>query len=413
MRVKSKVDIKSLIRPELAAMKSYTPIEPTEVLSQETELPSHEIVKLDGNENPYGCSPKVYQALASYAYYHNYPDPEQRELRKALEEYTGLGRQHIVCGMGSDELIDLILRLFLDPGDEVINCPPTFGMYPFSTDVCGGRTIDVPRTEDFALDMTGIRKALTKRTKVIFVASPNNPSGNMATEKETMELVDTGKIVVVDEAYFEFSGMTVANLVPSYANLIVLRTFSKWAGLAGLRIGYGLFPAKIADYLMKIKQPYNANAAAQAAVLASLRDIDYLRANVGKIVKERDRLFGKLKQLGWLKPYPSQANFILCSLSYSPEPSAVSHPGQPPAVIGTQSETMGKQSQARKVWQGLRKKGIFVRYFDTPRLRDCLRISVGKPEHTDALIEALRTLPVVATLSKTKRKQSRDERKAR
>jgi histidinol-phosphate aminotransferase len=381
------MDIKKLIRPELVTMKSYVPIEPTEVLSRRAELPSSKVIKLDGNENPYGCSPKVYQALATYPYYHNYPDPEQRELRKALEEYTGLGRQHIVCGMGSDELIDLILRLFLKPGDEVINCPPTFGMYPFSTDICGGRVVDVPRTEDFALNMAGIKKALTKKTKVIFVASPNNPTGNTTPEREIMDLVDTGEIVVVDEAYFEFSDVTAANLVPSYPNLIVLRTFSKWAGLAGLRIGYGFFPVEIADYLMKIKQPYNANAAAQAAVLASLADIEYLRANVAKIVMERGRLFGKLKGLGWLRPYPSSGNFILCSLP---------------------------KGEAKEIWQQLRKKGIFVRYFDAPGLKDCLRISVGRPEDTDALIEALKSLPVTAILSKImKRKQPRDEGKAK
>jgi len=231
----------------------------------------------------------------------------------------------------------------------------------------------VPRTEDFALDMSSIKKALTTRTKAIFVASPNNPTGDTATEKEIMELVGTGKIVVVDEAYFEFSNVTVANLVPSYPNLIVLRTFSKWAGLAGLRIGYGFFPVEIADYLMKIKQPYNANAAAQAAVLVSLADIEYLRANVAKIVMERERLFGKLKELDWLKPYPSQANFILCSLP---------------------------NGEAKEIWQQLRKKGIFVRYFDTTGLKDCLRISVGRPEDTDALIEALRTLPVIASEAK-------------
>jgi len=367
------MNIEKLIRPELVTMKSYTPVEPTEVLSQRTDLPSSKVIKLDGNENPYGCSPKVYQALATYPYYHNYPDPEQSELRKALEEYTGLGRQHIVCGMGSDELIDLILRLFLKPGDEVINCPPTFGMYPFSTDVCGGRVVDVPRTEDFTLDMVGMKKALTGKTKVIFVASPNNPTGDTATEKEIMELVGTGKIVVVDEAYFEFSNVTMANLVPGYPNLIVLRTFSKWAGLAGLRIGYGFFPVEIAGYLMKIKQPYNANAAAQAAVLASLADIGYLRANVTKIVRERERLFGKLKELDWLRPYPSSGNFILCSLP---------------------------EGKAKEIWQQLRKKGIFVRHFDTPGLKDCLRISVGRPEDTDALIEALRTLPVIVSEAK-------------
>ena len=392
------MDIKKLVRPELVTMKSYTPIEPTEVLGRRADLAAGRIVKLDGNENPYGCSPKVYQALATYPYYHNYPDPEQRELREALEEYTGLGRQHIVCGMGSDDLIDLILRLFLKPGDEVINCPPTFGMYPFSTGVCGGRLVDVPRTEDFVLDIADMKKALTRKAKVIFVASPNNPTGNTAPGKEIMELVDTGKIVVVDEAYFEFSNnVTMANLVPSYSNLIVLRTFSKWAGLAGLRIGYGFFPVDIANYLMKIKQPYNANAAAQAAVLASLADIEYLSANVAKIVTERERLFGKLKELGWLKPYPSQANFILCSLSDGPEHA--------PAVIASEA----KQSVAKEIGQQLRKKGIFVRYFDTHRLKDCLRISVGRPEDTDALVDALKTLPVIAS----EPRQSRDERKAK
>jgi len=371
-------------------MKSYTPIEPTEVLSQQAELPVDKVIKLDGNENPYGCSPKVYQALATYPYYHNYPDPEQRELRKALEEYTGLGRQHIVCGMGSDDLIDLILRLFLKPGDEVINCPPTFGMYPFSTDVCGGNVVDVPRTEVFSLDMAGIKKALTRRTKVIFVASPNNPTGNTTPEKEIMKLVDTGKIVVVDEAYFEFSNVTVANLVPSCPNLIVLRTFSKWAGLAGLRIGYGFFPLEIANYLMKIKQPYNANAAAQAAVLASMADIEYLRANVARIVMERERLFGKLKELDWLKPYPSQANFILCSLSYRPESSAPCHSEGARRPKNLAPGKLREESHAKKIWQQLRKKGIFVRYFDTPGLKDCLRISVGRPEDTDALVKALK-----------------------
>jgi histidinol-phosphate aminotransferase len=399
------MDIRKLVRPELVTMKSYTPIEPTEVLSQRAKLPSSKVIKLDGNENPYGCSPKVYQALATYPYYHNYPDPEQRELRKALEEYTGLGRQHIVCGMGSDELIDLILRLFLKPGDEVINCPPTFGMYSFSTDICAGRVVDVPRNGDFALDIAGIKKALTKKTKVIFAASPNNPTGNITTEKEMRELIDTGTVVVVDEAYFEFSNVTVANLVPNYPNLIVLRTFSKWAGLAGLRIGYGIFPVEIADYLMKIKQPYNANAAAQAAVLASLADIEYLRGNVARIIRERERLFSKLKELGWLKPYPSQANFVLCSLSYRTE--------HPDIVIASPDKIGTKQSLAREIWQQLHRKGIFVRYFDTPLLKDCLRISVGKPEDTDALIEALRALPVIARPDSIGPKQSRDEGRAK
>lgn len=357
------MNINKLVRPELVAMKSYIPIEPVEILEQRVR---GKVVKLDGNENPYGCSPRVYQALADYSYYHIYPDPWQRKLKEALEKYTGIARQHIVCGSGSDELIDLVLRLVLEPGDKIVNCSPTFGMYPFSTEICGGMIIDVPRRdEDFALDIMGIKGALDGRTKVIFIASPNNPTGNVIEEQELMELVDTGRIVVIDEAYFEFHGVTMASLVPAHRNLIVLRTFSKWAGLAGFRIGYGVFPVEIADYMMKIKQPYNVNIAAEVAVLASLGDIDYLRGNVQKITTERERLFTKLKELGWLKPYPSEANFILCAML---------------------------QRNAEEIWRQLWQRGIFIRYFDTPRLKDYLRITVGKPEDNDALIKALKEI---------------------
>jgi histidinol-phosphate aminotransferase len=358
-------DTEGLVRPELKAMKAYTPIEPTDVLSQRVEIPAEKVIKLDGNENPHGCSARVKQALANYAYYHLYPDPEQRELRKALEEYTGLSSDNIVAGAGSDELIDLVLRLFIEPGDKVINCPPTFGMYPFSTDVCGGKIINVSRKLDFSVDVATIKKALDKRTKVIFIASPNNPSANMTSEQTILELLDCIPVVVIDEAYFEFSGITVAPLVPKHPNLIVLRTFSKWAGLAGLRVGYGILPTNMVKYLMKIKQPYNVNAAAQLAALESLKDITYLHSTIKAIVDERERLFNKLNQLDWLKVYPSQANFILCSVL---------------------------NGKAKTIHEGLQRRGIFVRYFDTPKLKDCLRISVGKSEHTDALIAALKEM---------------------
>ena len=358
-------DVERLVRPELKAMKAYTPIEPTDVLSQRVEIPEEKVIKLDGNENPYGCSARVKQALANYAYYHLYPDPEQRELRKALEEYTGLSSKYILAGSGSDELIDLVLRLFVEPGDKVINCPPTFGMYSFSTDVCGGKVVNIPRKQDFSIDVAAIKEALDKRTKVIFIASPNNPSGNVTPEHAILELLNSTAVVVIDEAYYEFSGITVTPLVPKYPNLIVFRTFSKWAGLAGLRVGYGIFPINIVEHLIKIKQPYNVNAAAQVAALESLKDMSYLRGTIKAIVDERERLLTKLNQIDWLRVYPSQANFILCSVL---------------------------NGKAKAIHEGLQKKGIFIRYFDTPQLKDCLRISVGKPEHTDALIASLKEM---------------------
>jgi len=379
MGERKSVEVRELMRPDLAAITGYTPIEPVEILGQRTELPPAKIIKLDGNENPYGCSPQVYRALADYPRYHIYPDPEQRVLKQALEEYTGMSRRHIVCGSGSDELIELILKLFLEAGDEVISCPPTFGMYPFLTEVCGGRLVSVPRNEDFTLDVAGVKKALTRKTKVIFVTSPNNPTGNLISRQEVLELLDMGRILVVDEAYFEFADASVADLVPAHPNLAVLRTFSKWAGLAGLRVGYGFFSPEIAACLMKIKQPYNINVAAQAAVLASLSDVDYLRHNVAMIIAERDRLFEKLGEIEWLHPYPSRGNFIL---------------------------NLVLRGNAGEIWGHLRQRGIFIRYFDNPVLVDCLRISVGRPEDTDTVVEALKALPVAAAGEEQTRRAS-------
>jgi histidinol-phosphate aminotransferase len=351
-----------MIKPELQKMKGYVPLDPVDVLGKQAGRGAAEVVKLDGNENPYGCSPRARRAISRFPYYNYYPDPEQRELRKLLAGYTGVPAERVVMGAGSDELIDNILRLFIKSGDRVINCPPTFGMYQFSTDVCGGRVIAVPRKKDFSADITAIKKAVDRKTRVIFIASPNNPTGNVMPERDVLALVGTGLQVVIDEAYYEFSGRTVARLVGTYPNLMVLRTFSKWAGLAGLRVGYGMFPEDIAAAIMKIKQPYNINAAAQAAATASLKDLDYIQGTIKAIIIERGRLMRKLKSLKWLEPYPSEANFILCRVG----------------------------PEAKAIWQYLKGKGIFIRYFDNPVLKDYIRISIGKPEHTDRVIEALR-----------------------
>ncbi len=357
--------IEKLIQSYLATLGAYSASKSPETLEGKVEVPVENIIKLDANENPYGCSPRVNQALATYPYMSIYPDNRQTELRKLLEGYTGVDGRYIVVGGGSNQLIDLILRLFVGPDDEVINCTPTFDMFRLSTEVGNGKMVEVSRDGDFAVDVSAVKAAISKRTKIIILANPNSPTGNLTPQKDILKVVDTGLPVLVDEAYYEFSGQTVASLLGQYQNLMVLRTFSKWAGLAGLRIGYGIFPPEIANYLLKIKLPYNVNAAAIVAVQESLKDIDYLMGRVKAIVAERERLFGELKKLKWLKPFPSQANFILC------------------AVLN------GKAGQLQ---QRLQDKGILVRYFDKPNLRDCIRISVGKPEHTDALIKTLRGL---------------------
>ena len=357
--------IEKLIRSCLATFGGYSPCKSPETLEGKVEVPVENIIKLDANENPYGCSPKVPQALANYPYLNIYPDAGQTELRELLAGYTGVDAENIVAGNGSDQLIDLILRLFVEPGDEVINCVPSFAMFRFVTELCDGTLVEVPRDENFAVNVKALKAAIDNKTKIIFLANPNNPTGTIMPQPDIVEVLDTGLPVVVDEAYYEFSGETVVPLISQYKNLMVLRTFSKWAGLAGLRVGYGIFSPEIADYLLRIKPPYNVNVAALVAVRESLKDIDYLMGRVQAIIAERERLFAELEKLKWLTPFPSQANFIFCSVL---------------------------NGKANELQQKLQRKGILVRYFDKPMLRNSIRISVGKPEHTDALIKALREI---------------------
>lgn len=360
--------------PRFDTFPPYTPIEPFEVLSQRLGRPPEEIIKLDANENPYGPSALARHALANLTFPHIYPDPESRALREGLSAFTGVPAEYLLAGAGADELIDLLLRVLLEPGDCVINCPPTFGMYPFDTLLNAGQVIDIPRRADFSLDLPAIQATAAKRNpKVIFITAPNNPDGSLPSPEEVDALLSLPALVVIDEAYIEFTtegGRLGENLsrirqVPQRDNLVVLRTFSKWAGLAGLRVGYGAFPAWLMPVLWKAKQPYNVNVAASAAALASLQDLDFLAQNVALLRGERERLYKGLYQVPYLRPYPSQANFILCQ------------------VIG---------SSALELKNVLAQQGILVRYYNNSLLKDFIRISVGRPAESDAVLAALQGL---------------------
>ena len=359
----SRTDIQDMVAPQFRALEPYSPIEPVDVLSPRLGIPADKLVKLDGNENPYGPSPKAREALASFPWYHIYPDPLQRNLRAALSGYTGVGIDHIVAGSGSDELIDLIMRLFITSGDKVISCPPTFGMYRFNTEVCGGRILEIPRKEGLHLDIEAIKNAADERTKLIFIASPNNPTGNALGLEEVDAILGTGAVVVIDEAYYEFCGCTAVPMVAENERLIVLRTFSKWAGLAGLRVGYGIFPAYIADLVLRMKPPYNVNVAALVAAMATLEDLDEQRKSIQAIVAERKRLFSELSNIPFLKPMPSQANFILCTLN---------------------------QGSAGNLKRFLVERGILIRQIESAPFTNSIRVSVGKPEDTDEFLKAVR-----------------------
>jgi histidinol-phosphate aminotransferase len=353
------------LRPHIVDMEPYTPILPFDVLSEQLGIPAEQIIKLDANENPYGPIHPVVVALGKLPYAHIYPDPESRALRKAVEVNTGVPFENILVGAGADELIDLIMRLLLDPGDAILNCPPTFGMYHFDAEVNAARVITLPRKPNFDLDIDGIVTAVAEhRPKILFLASPNNPDGSLLPDEVLSTLLDLPIILVLDEAYIDFAAPELSRVseVAGRENFVVLRTFSKWPGLAGMRVGYGVFPDWMMPHLWKIKQPYNVSVAGSTAAIASLDNIDQLNTRTELIISERERLYQLLKAIPWLEPYPSQANFILCRVA---------------------------NRDAAQLKSDLARLGILIRYFDKPGLLDHIRISVGKPEHTERLIEAL------------------------
>jgi histidinol-phosphate aminotransferase len=361
-------DFDRLVRADVAAMEAYTPILPFEVLSEQLGRQPDQITKLDANENPYGPPAAALDALAAGHWYHIYPDPEARILRAALSDYLQLPAERILAGMGADELIDLVLRALLAPGDVVINCPPSFGMYPFSTAVNGGDVINVTRGADFGLDVASIERAAAsyERAKVLFLCSPNNPDGSLIPEDELRRLLRLPLLVVLDEAYIEFAMAEGEQSRMQWAleaqNLVVLRTFSKLAGLAGLRVGYGIFPEWLLPHLWKIKQPYNVNVAASLAALAALQEAAWMAEKVRLLVEERQRMVRLLERFDFLRPYPSRSNFVLFRVQ-----------GRPAAQIK----------------RDLAGEGVLVRYFNKPGLDNCIRISAGRPQDTERLLAAM------------------------
>ncbi len=358
-------DLGFTIRPHILEMPPYEPILPLDILSKKLGITEETIVKLDANENPYGSLPEVRAGLAEMNNFAIYPDPETRNLRALLAKHHEVSEESIVLGAGVDELIDLIMRLTLESGDVLVNCPPTFGMYAFGGALNQAQIIEVPRHDDFSLDLDGLFTSVKRyQPKLIFLANPNNPDGGMIAPEIIRSLLKLPLLVILDEAYANFCPEPAGwiNQVSSHKNLIVLRSFSKWAGLAGLRVGYGFFPVNFVPLLQKAKQPYNVSVVAEKAGIISLLNNHKLQENVHKIISERERLLRRLGGISWLRPYPSSANFILCKVL---------------------------DREAVSVKQQLLERGILIRYFDKAGLRDHIRISVGKPNQTDFLLDAL------------------------
>lgn len=363
-------DPERALRAALRGMQPYTPITPPEEIAARHGIAPRDIVKLDGNENPYGPSPRARAALAADYGAHRYPDPEQRRLREALAARHDIDPDCIVAGAGSDEIIDLLFRAYVDPADRVVIAGPTFGMYAFDAGLHGAEVLDVPLRADWSLDADALVEAAggapSAKAAFVFIPSPNNPTGGLLPVAIVNRLLDTGALLVVDEAYIEFThAESLVARAAAGEPLVVLRTFSKWAGLAGLRVGYGVMPRVMARWLMQVKQPYGVSVAAEVAALASLDDVEVLNERARTIVAERDRMAQALHGLGWLEPAPSEANFILVRLL---------------------------RGDSLTVREALRARGIFVRTFEHQRLLNHIRISAGTAQDTDRVVDALRAI---------------------
>jgi histidinol-phosphate aminotransferase len=356
---KATLDLATFVRPAVRAVPSYVP-------AKAPEKASRRIVKLDMNESPYGPSPKARAALAAFTETNRYPDFGATALREALSRYTGAPVGQIVCGSGLDDVLNTFAHLIIDPGDEVIISEPTFGVYRSLVSLHGGRTVDAPLAPGFKLDADRVLTAVSERTKLIIICTPNNPTGNALDPAAIERIVaEAPCLVAIDEAYTEFAGATHLPLIDRYQNVAILRTMSKFAGMAGMRVGYGIFPPALMPYMQAVIPPFhNVTLASTAAVVASLDDLEYLRGVVARIVTDREALANNLREIPGVTPLPSATNFLLVRLPVA---------------------------NAASVVQELARRGILVRHFGRPELgiRDCLRVTVGTTEENELFLAAL------------------------
>ncbi|UEG51568.1 histidinol-phosphate transaminase [Mucilaginibacter daejeonensis] len=343
-------DINKILRPNIKTLKPYS--------SARDEFQGEASVYLDANENAFG-SP-----LATN--YNRYPDPLQYAVKRRLMEIKGVPIRNIFLGNGSDEAIDILFRSFCTPGvDNVILVPPTYGMYEVSANINDVATRKVNLTTEYQLDLDGIAEAIDDHTKLIFICSPNNPTGNSIERADIETLLANFKgIVVVDEAYINFSRQkSFIQELTEYANLVVLQTLSKAWGLAGLRVGMAFASEEIIEVMNRVKPPYNINEASQQLALEALQNIEQINAWIKETLTERDKLVLQLKDLSFVTEiYPSDANFILV-----------------------------KTTDARGIYDYLVSNGIIVR--DRSKVELCegsIRITIGTPQENDTLIQTLK-----------------------
>lgn len=347
--------ITKLIRNNILKLKPYT---------SARDLYSNGIL-LDANENSFGSTFQEFEEL----HLNRYPDPHQVDLRNAVSKLLNVEANKLFFGVGSDEIIDLLIRILCEPKeDQVMLLEPTYGMYKVACDINNVETVSPLLTDSFQIDFGEVEKYYSAKVKIIFVCSPNNPTGNLLNKNDILRLCKTyNSIVVVDEAYIDFAepSASLINEVNHYRNLVVMRTFSKAWGLAGVRLGFCAADEEIISYLFKVKAPYNINVLTRYAVLKSITNEKKKESAVSAIVNERLHVETELKNISAIKNvYPSDANYLLIRLP-----------------------------QAKEIQKNLAEKGIIIRDRSSqPKLEDCLRITIGTKEENDALLSELKNL---------------------
>ncbi|MZH46055.1 MAG: histidinol-phosphate transaminase [Nitrospinae bacterium] len=353
----SSVDLMGLVRDNVKALKAYQ----VENLDEGT--------KLHANENPYPPSPellqKIFKRLDDFEL-NRYPDPDCRNLKQVIAKKTGAQPEQIVIGNGSDELIQYLMQVLCDEGDTIAFPDPTFAMYGITAQCLGLTPASFSLNDKWDFEAQPALEVLSRQNaRIVFISYPNNPTGNCFSEQAIQQVIEQFEgIVVLDEAYHDFAGRSFFKQMEKHNNLVILRSLSK-IGLAGLRIGFGIFPGILAEQINKVRLPYNSNTLSQWVATELLNDFNYVQNQIDSIIEERDRLTKELSKLSFINAYPSNSNFILFKV---PE-------------------------GGKKLFNELKENGTLLRNLDShPRLKDCLRVTVGTKEENDLFLKQITSL---------------------
>lgn len=347
--MKKQIDLKSLVRQNILNLKPYR--------SARDDFDSG--ILLDANENSFGAPFENDLEL------NRYPMPYQEELRAKIAEFRALSPENIFVGVGSDEAIDLLFRIFCEPGkDRVLITPPTYGMYKVSATINNVEVDEVLLSEDFQLRVDDTLASVTEHTKLIFLCSPNNPTGNNLNPDDILAVADSfDGIVVIDEAYIDFSDQgSFAKEIPDRNNVVVLQTMSKAFGLAGIRLGIALANPEIIDFMMKVKAPYNVNKLTSKAALKGFSYINAMNGKVERIKYEREKVIERLKSIPKIeKVFPTDANFLVFRLD-----------------------------DALNIYKKMAAQGVVIRYRgNEPHCENCLRLTIGTPQENERFFQVL------------------------